>query len=110
MDDITSNINITCDMLIQIIRNLVVLSNTSSNISPAAVSSLLEETSNNTLPSMLSNSFDDLSKYQYHLYHPLHNNSQLNQFKMQSSLSENISNPNISSSEIVLLDLLVFLD
>lgn len=93
MDDITSNINITCDMLIQIIRNLVVLSNTSSNISPAAVSSLLEETSNNTLPSMLSNSFDDLSKYQYHLYHPLHNNSQLNQFKMQSSLSENISNP-----------------
>ena len=85
MDDITSNINITCDMVIQIIRNLVVLSNTSSNISPAAVSTLLEEASNNATESILiSNAIDDLSKYQYHLYHPLHSNNQLNQLKKNS--------------------------
>lgn len=83
MDDITSNINITCDMLIQIIRNLVVLSNTSSNIGPAAVTSLLEEAASNPL----TNSFDDLSKYQYHLYHPLHTNSQLSQFKSSTKQS-----------------------
>lgn len=94
MDDITSNINITCDMLIQIIRNLVVLSNTSSNISPAAVSSLLEEASNNPLPSILTDSFDDLSKYQYHLYHPLHTNSQLTQFKKNQTSSSALPSSN----------------
>ena len=90
MDDITSNINITCDMVIQIIRNLVVLSNTSTNISPAAVSSLLEEATNNPLPSILNSDFDDLSKYQYHLYHPLNTNNQLTQFKKnQPTLTNN---------------------
>jgi len=80
-------------MVIQIIRNLVVLSNTSSNISPAAVSTLLEEVTNNPAASTLnSNAIDDLSKYQYHLYHPLHSNNQLNQFKKNSSLNSKTIN------------------
>ena len=45
MDDATSNLNTTCDMLIQIIRHLILLSNVSTNISADAVNSLLRDTS-----------------------------------------------------------------
>jgi hypothetical protein len=48
MDDITSNINITCDMLIAIVRNLIILTNTSSNISPEAVKALLDDAARST--------------------------------------------------------------
>ena len=86
MDDITSNINITCDMLITIIRNLIVLSNTSSNISPNALSYLLQEaTSSPTSTVMPYSSFDNISQYQYHLYHPLYSNNKLNRYQTRST-------------------------
>lgn len=108
MDECTSNINITCDMLIQIIRNLIILSNISTNISTAAVSSLLNEpnpAANGATSSTHSNG-DDRSKYfnlsseQYHLYHPLYSNNQLNHYKTRNkSLSSSIGEPNSSDLE-----------
>lgn len=89
MDDITSNINITCDMVIQIIRNVIVLSNTSSNVSQSALASLLEEANLNRSPQSTSKPsdfiVDNLSQYRYHLYHPLHSNNQLNQYRRNST-------------------------
>ena len=94
MDDITSNIHIKCDMLIQIIRNLIILSNTSSNISPAAVTSLL-----NAVPSSVSSHssaettiINDASLKatvmdQFHsinLNNPLYTDSQLNHFRLRN--------------------------
>jgi hypothetical protein len=110
MDEITSNINITCDMLIAIVRNLIILTNTSSNISPEAVKALLEDASSSTAqaaatvapsngaqaPSSTQTGssllLDNINQYHYHLYHPLYTNSQLNQYKIgakgQPSTSE----------------------
>ena len=97
MDDITSNINITCDMLIQIIRNLIILSNTSSNISSAAVNSLL-----NAVPSSSSQSSSAettiitdigskatlIDQFQsINLNNPLYTNSQLNHFRLRNKSS-----------------------
>ena len=97
MDDITSNINITCDMLIQIIRNLIILSNTSSNISSAAVNSLL-----NAVPSSSSQSSSAettiitdigskatlMDQFQsINLNNPLYTNSQLNHFRLRNKSS-----------------------
>jgi len=99
MDDITSNINITCDMLIQIIRNLIILSNTSSNISSAAVNSLL-----NSVPpastSSRSSSVETaivtdigskatlMDQFQsINLNNPLYTNSQLNHFRLRNKSS-----------------------
>lgn len=90
MDEITANINITCDMVIQIIRNVVVLSNTSSNVSTSALASLLEESNLNQSTSSTSSlkgpDFlgDSLSQYRYHLHHPLNNNKQLNKYRRSS--------------------------
>ena len=98
MDEITSNINITCDMVIQIIRNVIVLSNTSSNVSQSALVSLLEDANLNRSPQATSNSkpsdliVDNLSQYRYHLYHPLHSNTQLNQYRRNSSIDTNTLN------------------
>ena len=96
MDDITSNINITCDMLIQIIRNLIILSNTSTNISSAAVTSLL-----NSVPPSTSSSADtaiihDLASrnstlmdqcQSINLNNPLYTNSQLNHYRLRNKSS-----------------------
>ncbi|CAF0867224.1 unnamed protein product [Brachionus calyciflorus] len=82
LDEMSSNINVTCDMLAQIVRNLIVLSNTSTNISPEAVKSLLNETEAKTKESTDINY--DLDQYKYHLYHPLYLNQQLNQYKTKS--------------------------
>lgn len=98
MDEITSNINITCDMVIQIIRNVIVLSNTSTNVSQSALVSLLEDANLNRSPQATSNSkpsdliVDNLSQYRYHLYHPLHSNTQLNQYRRNSSIDTNTLN------------------
>ena len=99
MDDITSNINITCDMLIQIIRNLIILSNTSSNISSAAVNSLLNSV---PAPSSSSNSSSTettlvtdigskgtlMDQFQsINLNNPLYTNSQLNHYRLRNKSS-----------------------
>lgn len=84
LDEMSSNINVTCDMLVQIVRNLVVLSNTSSNISTEAVKSLLNETETNKSRDSSDISID-LDQYKYHLYHPLYLNQQLNQYKVKNS-------------------------
>ena len=101
MDEITSNINITCDMVIQIVRNCVVLSNTSTNVSTSALASLLEESnlnhSTSSTSSLKSPDFlgDSLSQYRYHLHHPLHTNSQLNKYRRSShSDADNNKSPN----------------
>jgi hypothetical protein len=102
MDDISSNINITCDMLVHIIKNLIVLSNTSTNVSSDAIKSLLSEisldhqhSSSSTSTTTLTNSSNAASRnannsnYGFksildetdlHLYHPLYLNNQLNQY------------------------------
>jgi hypothetical protein len=97
MDDITSSMNITCDMVIQIIRNLIVLSNTSSNVSPGALASLLEDANQLNISQSSSNLGGSLSANrspehivdnltQYHLYHPMHTNNLLTQqFRSNSS-------------------------
>ena len=89
MDDITSSMNVTCDMVTQIIRNVIVLSNTSSNVSPGALASLLEDAnqlnisqSSSTLGGSSNRSpdhhmIDALTNFQ-HLHHPMHNNNKLN--------------------------------
>lgn len=96
MDEITSNINITCDMVIQIIRNVIVLSNTSSNVSPAALASLLEESNLNQSQANSTKStellVDNLSQYRYHLHHPLNTNSQLNKYRRNSTSDANLIN------------------
>ncbi len=106
MNECTSNINITCDMLIQIIRNLIILSNISTNISTAAVSSLLNEPNRTNNGASSSSAGDDRSKYfnlsseQYHLYHPLYSNNQLNHYKTRNkSLTTSIGEQNSSDIE-----------
>ena len=97
MDEITSNINITCDMLNQIIRNLIVLSNTSSNISPATVASLLEEAQSNSSSTIQNRLIDfpfENQDHNYHLYHPLHSNNQLNQYRRKSTTMSSVENLN----------------
>lgn len=70
-------------MLVQIVRNLVILSNTSSNVSVDAVKSLLEETEANKKSDKSDISLD-LDQYKYHLYHPLYLNQHLNQYTSKS--------------------------
>jgi hypothetical protein len=105
MDDVTSNINITCDMLIQIIRNLILLTNVSSNISPEAVNSLLNDSNATNSKSTLSNnssgsdniSLSSYANYNLNLFHPLYLNHNLNQYKTPSSKPKKHS---ITSSEL----------
>jgi hypothetical protein len=107
MDDINSNINITCDMLVHIIKNLIVLSNTSTNVSSDAIRSLLSDlsfdqqstaSSSNQPPSTTSSSGtvksgntthsgfrSILDETDFHLYHPLYLNNQLNHYKSGTS-------------------------
>jgi hypothetical protein len=44
IDEMTSSINLTCDMVTQIVKNLMLLSNVSTNIGPDAVNELLAST------------------------------------------------------------------
>jgi hypothetical protein len=112
MDDITSNINITCDMLIQIIRNLIILSNTSSNISSAAVTSLLNNlpppphstssshssaetaivTDSMTPKSSLTNQFQTIN-----LDNPIYTNDQLNHFRLRNQSSTSFDTESTAS-------------
>ncbi|RNA27201.1 pleckstrin homology domain-containing family A member 8 [Brachionus plicatilis] len=87
LDELSSNINITCDMLVQIVRNLVILSNTSSNVSAEAVKSLLNETQESKSKDKADISID-LDQYKYHLYHPLYLNQHLNQYNTQNFSTE----------------------
>ncbi len=99
MDDITSSMNITCDMVIQIVRNLIVLSNTSSNVSPGALASLLEDANQLNISQSSSNLGSSLNSnrspdhvvdnlIQYHLYHPMYTNNQLHRETRRNSTSD----------------------
>ena len=86
-------------MLVQIVRNLVILSNTSSNVSLDAVKSLLDETETNKKREKSDISLD-LDQYKYHLYHPLYLNQHLNQYinkttPIATSSSNGSSNKNL---------------
>lgn len=81
MDDVSSNINITCDMLVQIIRNLILLSNTSTNVGPEALKSLLASNDAAKSPDSLKS---DLEQYKFHLYHPMYLNNQLSQYNTKN--------------------------
>lgn len=74
-------------MLVQIVRNLVILSNTSSNVSAEAVKSLLNETQESKNKDKADISID-LDQYKYHLYHPLYLNQHLNQYNTQNFSTE----------------------
>lgn len=95
LDELSSNINITCDMLVQIVRNLVILSNTSSNVSAEAVKSLLVENESSNKIDKTDISID-LDQYKYHLYHPLYLNQNLNQY---STKSIPLDHPSVSTSK-----------
>lgn len=104
MDELSSNLNITCDMLVTIIKNLIILSNTSTNVSSDAVQSLLKDLSlghqyhdslSNYLPNNSKSSniqstaatdnvpqtSKTVDESDLHLYHPMYSNQQLNQYK-----------------------------
>ena len=101
MDDITSNISITCDMLVTIVRNLIVLSNTSTNVSSDAIKSLLNDLTPNNSPNTYNNNDNSNSnaasnhfgfksivdETDLHLYHPLYLNQQLNHYNKSNSPS-----------------------
>lgn len=99
LDDVSSNINMTCDMLMQIIRNLILVSNTSTNVGPEALKSLLAAASMDSTsstsghggggspktPKSASDSLKtDLEQYKYHLYHPMYLNNQLSQYNTKN--------------------------
>lgn len=82
-------------MLVQIVRNLVILSNTSSNVSAEAVKSLLVENESSNKIDKTDISID-LDQYKYHLYHPLYLNQNLNQY---STKSIPLDHPSVSTSK-----------
>ena len=117
MDDLSSNLNITCDMLVTIIKNLIVLSNTSTNVSSDGLKFLLNDLGNlttttttnkntsittsttssnhnNTNTSKLTNSgFKTvIDESDFHLYHPLYLNSQLSQYSNNKPTTTHESN------------------
>ena len=85
-------------MLISIIRNVIVLSNTSTNVGPAAISAILNES---TPPNSVSSSFMDAAnqQYLYHLNHPLYSNNQLTQYKKNSPKNEDSSSQSVNNEK-----------
>ena len=91
-------------MLITIIRNLIVLSNTSINVGPAAISALLETNNQHKDTNSPLSYIEKNQQYLYHLYNPLYSNNHLHQNKLHASnqlSTERSANPNDSCKIII---------
>lgn len=74
-------------MLVQIIRNVIVLSNTSTNVGPEALKSLLNEANTKLVAGTAATSgvsHLEQHHHKYHLYHPMYMNNQLTHYNTKS--------------------------